>query len=114
MNFNIDPKFLTSITIYKEYNKLEDPKNPTKNDLILMMKNQHYWSTFYSEDTPEFSKLRSELKELGFIKVENRWWNGDQVLKTFYLNGARFDKEEQFPCASAMKYTIESKFKFYK
>jgi hypothetical protein len=40
-----------------------------------------------NEDHPEFAKLREKLGSEGYISIERGWWNGDRVLKPFYLNG---------------------------
>ena len=55
-----------------------------------------------SEDHPEFTKLREKLGSDGYISIERGWWNGDRVLKPFYLNGNKFIKGEKFCCASAL------------
>jgi hypothetical protein len=63
-----------------------------------------------NEDHPEFTKLREKLGSEGYISIERGWWNGDRVLKPFYLNGKKFDKGEKFCSASAMGL----KFKLHK
>lgn len=53
-------------------------------------------------DHPEFTKMRSRLEKQGYIQIEHDLINGDRVVKPFSLNGFKFKKHEQFPCASAM------------
>jgi hypothetical protein len=64
-------------------------------------------------DHPEFTSLRDKLEELGYIKTERTYWNGDYVLKPFKLNDMPFKKDDKFPCASAMqvKLSVYRKFK---
>jgi hypothetical protein len=54
------------------------------------------------EDHPEFARLREQLGEQGYIKIERGWVNGDRVTKPFTLNGLKFKVGEQFSCAGAM------------
>ena len=61
------------------------------------------------EDHPEFDRLRHQLGDEGYIRIERLWWNGDRVLRSFYLNDCLFNQGDQFPCASAMKYLLKSK-----
>jgi hypothetical protein len=34
--------------------------------------------------------------------METGWWNGDRVIKPFYLNDYYFDEGDKFMCASAL------------
>jgi hypothetical protein len=58
-------------------------------------------------DHPKFTDLRNKLEDEGYIQVERSWWNGDRVLKPFYLNGIGFNKGETFPCAAAMNVKMK-------
>lgn len=58
-------------------------------------------------DHPEFTKLRNELGDLGYITIQRSWWNGDKVVKPFKLNGMIFRKGETFPCAAALATHIK-------
>jgi len=62
-------------------------------------------------DHPEFTKMRNRLEKQGYIQIEHDYINGDRVVKPFSLNGFKFKKHEQFPCASAMDIwlTVEKK-----
>lgn len=60
-------------------------------------------------DHPGFTRLRTELEQRGYIKVERGWINGDRVLRRFRLNNVWFEEDDKFPCASAIAYTIKMK-----
>ena len=109
MKFYIDEEYLTDITIHKQYTLLKNPDNPTNEDLIKILKGRDKWTSTSCEDHPEFAKLRNQLEELGYIQTQRNWWNGDTVLKPFYLNDTRFKKYEQFPCAAAIKFNLKYK-----
>lgn len=113
MNFEIDPEFITSISVVTEYHRAKDPANPTPEEFMAIIKDGPVRSTSYSTvDHPEYDKLRNNLGDLGYIKIERMWWNGDRVLKRFTLNGIPFKKDDQFSCASAMKHHLEYKRKY--
>lgn len=111
MKFEINEEYLTDVIINKRYTTLKNPDNPTHEDLIKILKGRDYWTSTSFEDHPEFAKLRNHLEELGYIQTQRNSWNGDTVLKPFYLNGARFKKYEQFPCGAAIKSNIKFKLK---
>jgi len=112
INFEIDPLYLTDITIHKKwiseaYYELNDEEK-----VLALLKGKNYnCSSMSSDDHPEFKKLREQLGQEKFIKIQRRWWNGDVVLKPFTLNGAKFKKGEQFSSGAAIKYVIDSKQK---
>jgi hypothetical protein len=103
MDFTIDEQFLTDVPDIKITSLLEDPENPTNEDLIKILKNRHRMISTGSNDHSEFAKLRVQLGKDGFINIEYSWWNGDYVLKPFTLNGVQFKKDDKFVCAAAMK-----------
>lgn len=111
MDFTIDEAYFTSVTNRIRYSTVKDPDNPTEEDTINVLCGRGHIDITSSQDHPEFLKLREELGEGGFIKIERGWWNGDYVTKPFTLNGAKFIEGEQFPCATAIKYTIKYKAK---
>lgn len=111
MKFYIDDQFLTTVNITKSYSTLSNEQNPTEEDLIKVLKGEHKVFSTRVEDHPEFAKLRNSLEDLKYIKTWRNCWNGDTVLKTFSLNDAVFEKNEQFPSGAAIKYRIESKLK---
>jgi hypothetical protein len=105
MHFYIDPECLRSYTITDEFSM----KDETPEDVIVRkLKGLTYSRTFSKED-PVFTDLREMLGAEGYIRIERGWWNGDSVLKPFYLNGVFFKLYEQFPCADALKFTLQDK-----
>ena len=104
MNFTIDPAYLCSVSIREEWNTYtKNGREPTAEELLLVLAGKGKCSTTSSEDHPEFTKLREQLGEQGYIKIERGWWNGDRVLKPFTLNGLKFKLGEQFGCGGAME-----------
>jgi hypothetical protein len=107
MHFEIDPQYFTSLTVRTVHKR--DNNGP--DDTFHTLKYGECVS-ISSIDHPEFTKLREQLGELGFIKIERGWWNGDRVIKPFTLNGQKFKKNNRFVCAAAMAHSINSKYKF--
>lgn len=108
-NFSIDQDYITDVIDQKVWYKV-DMKNPSPEDLVLILKDEHIRSTSTgSKDHPEFAKLRKQLGAEGYIHIAWGSWNGDSVLKPFKLNGMKFKKGEQFMCAAAMQHT----YKYY-
>ena len=97
MDFTIDEQYLISVNVTREYFASKDEIDRTVERLKDIT-----WKTIGSEDHPEFTKLRNELENLGYIATVRNCWNGDRVLKTFRLNGFKFKKNDRFCCASAM------------
>lgn len=103
-HFEIDEAYLTSVTIYEHGNffPVKPANEMTDDDLIQILKGGNKWSASSTEDSPEFSELRRQLGDLGYIRIENGYWNGDRVLKPFKLNDHVFKIHDQFSCGSAM------------
>jgi hypothetical protein len=99
MNFYINDDYLTDVTVREEY----VPRIDTPDQLIEAIKYAGRTYAIKTIDHPEFAELRNCLEQQGYIVTERNWWNGDRVLQPFVLNGVQFDKNEQFPCAVAMK-----------
>jgi hypothetical protein len=112
MHFNIPEEYITDVTVRTEYDFIKDRNNPTHEDIIKILKGYDKSFTISTKDHDEFTKLRNQLEELGYIKCERGWWNGDRVLKPFYLNGWKFKRNHKFPCASALRGSIECARKF--
>ena len=106
MYFTIDEEYICDVNVITEHDFIEDRNNPTHDDLIKILKGWDKGVSIGSKDHDEFTKLRNQLEELGYIKCEHGWWNGDTVVKPFYLNGWRFKKNHRFPCAAALKNSI--------
>ena len=100
--FFIDEEYVTDVTVRTERSLLENPENPTHEDLIKILKGEDKMVSIASKDHPEFAKLRDELENLGYIITQRSWWNGDKVIKGFKLNGYPLKKGERFYSAAAM------------
>ena len=107
MNFELDPEYITDVTIRQEWNIHTNKDIITDEDLVEVLKGRGSYSSTHSEDHPEFAQLRDRLGELGYISIERGWWNGDRVLKSFTLNGVLFEPGEQFCSAAPMKFHLE-------
>lgn len=102
--FTIDKAYLTSVTVRTEHKlKFEN----TEDGLIKALCYQNNCFSIGSADHPEFTKLREQLGAEGYIKIQRGWWNGDEALKPFKLNGKKFKKGDQFPSACAIKWVLE-------
>jgi hypothetical protein len=107
MNFEIDPEYVTEVTVYQTYYRHADKESLTNEELIEVIKNPVVGSMHGTEDHPEFTKLRDQLEAQGYIRCERNWSNGDRVLKSFTLNSVAFEPGEQFCCAGAMQYHLK-------
>jgi hypothetical protein len=104
MDFTIDPAYLTSVTIREEWNTYtKNGREPTPEEVLLILQGKGNCSMTSSEDHPEFARLREQLGELGYISIYRGCWNGDRVLKPFKLNGRKFKVGDQFSCGAAME-----------
>lgn len=104
--FTIDEQFICDVMVKEEHDFIKDRNNLTHEDLIKIIKGYDKSYSLYNKDHDEFTNLRNHLEELGYIKTERRWWNGDRVLKGFRLNEFTFKKGDKFSCAAAMKGSI--------
>ena len=101
--FSIDEQYVTDVTVRTETSMLKNPDDPTPEDLIKILRGHDKMISISNKDHDEFTKLRNQLEELGYIKTERGWWNGDRVIKGFKLNGFPLKKGEKFLCAGAMR-----------
>lgn len=104
--FTIDETYISDVTVRTEHDLIKDRSNLTDEDLIKILKGWDIMITIGNKDHDEFTRLRNQLEELGYIETQRGWWNGDRVLKPFYLNGWRFKRNHKFPCAAALKNSI--------
>lgn len=103
VEFFIEEQYLTHVSVRDVRSNLENPDEPTAEDLIKILKDEHITVRSYShKDHPIFTELREHLEDNGYIKTERHWWNGDRVMKPFSLNGYQFEIGEKFPCAAAI------------
>lgn len=110
--FTIDEQYITEVTVRKEGSVFGDRTNLTADELVKVLTGQARWTSTWSQDHDEFTRLRNQLEDLGYIKTERRWWNGDRVLKPFKLNEWTFRKGDKFASASAMQNSIACARKF--
>lgn len=104
--FTIDESFICDVFVRIEHDFIKDRNNITPDDLIKILKGYDKSVTITHKDHDEFTKLRNQLEELGYIKCERSWWNGDRVIKGFKLNEWTFRKGQKFTCATAMRSSI--------
>lgn len=110
--FYIEPEFLTSITVTTAYPIQQQPNETIEDFLVRKIQSTVPAAVITSSrDHLEFTKLREMLGDMGYISIERGWWNGDRVLKKFYLNDVVFEKDEKFMCADAMKYHLAYELK---
>lgn len=107
MKFFIDEQYICDVSVRIVTSLLKNPDNPTPDDLVKILKGHHQMISISNKDHDEFTQLRNQLESLGYIKTERGWWNGDRVLKPFMLNEHRFRKGHKFPCAAALKCSID-------
>jgi hypothetical protein len=110
--FTIDEKYICDVTVRTEHDFIKDRNNPTNEDLIKILKGWDKSVSISNKDHDEFTKLRNLLEEQGYIKTERGWWNGDRILKSFKLNEWTMRRGHKFPCAAAMKVSIECARKY--
>ena len=103
-NFEIDPAYMTDVMEHREWGAYDrvPADQITGEQVLTILRGRDRCSIMGSRDHPEFAALRDQLEQLGYIKTERQWWNGDRVLRPFRLNGCLFRRDEQFPSAAAM------------
>ena len=106
--FTILEEYLTNVSDnYVKY-KYDTTKELTHEQLVEILVNGNIaYTSRGSKDHPKFTELRELLEKEGYIKVERSWSNGDRVLKSFKLNEKMFKKNQQFPCAAALKWQLK-------
>ena len=101
--FTIDEQYICDVAVREEHDFIKDRNNPTHEDIIKILKGYDKSYSLYHKDHDEFTKLRDQLEQKGYIETQRNCWNGDRVLKGFKLNEFYFKKGDKFCCASAMK-----------
>lgn len=112
MIFELDESLLWNVTIRKEWNMYLDKDVITNEDLVEVLRGKGHCSSVSDDDGPEFKDLRNQLEAEGYIRCERGWWNGDRVLKLFFLNGVRFGTHDKFPSGAAMKIHLQTARKY--
>ena len=105
--FVIDEQYITDVTVRQEYDLVKDRNNPTNQELIKILKGHDKSVSISSKDHDEFTKLRDQLEELGYITTWRNCWNGDRIIKSFKLNEWTMRKGHKFPCAAALRVSID-------
>ena len=105
--FVIDEQYITDVIVRTEYDYIKDRNNLTNEDIIKILKGHDKGLSISSKDHDEFTNLRDQLEELGYITTWRNCWNGDRVLKSFKLNEWTFRKGHKFPCAAALRVSID-------
>jgi hypothetical protein len=114
MKFILDEQFMTSITQTHEWSKYKDipEEELTAQQLLEILEGCDRWSITETIDHPEFTRLREELSDKGYIRIERSWWNGDRVLRSFQLNEVKYRKGDRFLSAGAMGTSIQASRKY--
>lgn len=108
--FTVPEEYLTDVSKTSVRYKYDTTKELTNEQLVDILVNGNILSTtLWHECHPKFTEFRELLEKEGYIKIERSWSNGDRVLKPFKLNNKTFKKNEQFPCAAAMKGHLKYK-----
>ena len=107
MKFYIDPAFVVSVTEHTIYPMRPHDGETEEDFLVRKIKYPNNMSSTSSIDHPEFAKLRNQLEAEGFIETRRYCWNGDSVLKPFYLNDVLFREGDRFYSAAAMPIRLK-------
>ena len=112
MNFELDESLDWHPHYHRQWNEHLTKDTVTNEDLVKVLQGKGNCSVMGSDDSEEFKALRNQLEAEGYIRCERGWWNGDRVLKTFFLNGVRFDCDDQFASGAAMKLHLQFSRKY--
>ena len=107
MNFELDESLDWHPNFCREWNEYLVKDVVTDDDLVRALRGEGNRAVVGADDSEEFKALRNQLEAEGYIRCERNWWNGDRVLKTFFLNGVRFDRDDQFSSGAAMKMHLQ-------
>lgn len=110
--FYLDEQYIVDVTVRTEHDFIKDRNNISHEDLIKILKGYDKSVSISNKDHDEFTKLRDQLEEQGYISTWRNCWNGDRVLKSFKLNEWTFRKGHKFPCAAAMRVSIQCARKY--
>jgi hypothetical protein len=107
MNFELDETLEWHPHYHHEWNDYTNKDTVSNEDLVKVLQGKGNRSVMGADDSTEFKALRNQLEAEGYIQCQRSWWNGDCVLKTFFLNGVRFDPDDQFCSGAAMKLHLQ-------
>lgn len=107
MFFELDESQDWHLSFHRQWNEYLVKDTVTDEDLVKVLKGKGNRSIMGTDDSDEFKTLRNQLEAEGYIRCERTWWNGDIVLKRFYLNGVSFDPDDRFPSGAAMKLHLQ-------
>jgi len=110
--FFIDETFICDVSTVTITCLLENPDNPTPDDIIRILKGHDKIVSTSSGDHEQFAQLRDQLEQQGYIETQRQWWNGDRVIKSFKLNEWTFRRGHKCPCAAAMSSSINCARKY--
>ena len=68
--FTIDEQYIAEVTVRKEGSLYGNRTDLTADELVKVLSGQDRWVSTSSKDHDEFTKLRNQLEELGYIKTE--------------------------------------------
>ena len=107
--FTIDEQYITDVRDYREWGMFDNiPADElTPEQLFKIIKGEDRCSSLGHHDHDEFTKLRNQLEEQGYITTQRGWSNGDRVIKGFRLNEFTLKKGDKFLSACAMKGAIQ-------
>lgn len=107
MKFYIDIAYATDVVVKTDHYIKQRNDESSEDFLVRKLRdNNIVMSSTKMIDHPKFTELREQLGQDGLISIERNCWNGDKVLKPFYLNDIKFNKGDTFRCAAAMKWTL--------
>ena len=107
MNFELDETLEWHPHYHKQWNDYTNKDTVSDEDLVKVLQGKGNRSVMGTDDSDGFNALRNQLEAEGYIQCQRSWWNGDRVLKTFFLNGVRFDRDDQFASGAAMKLHLQ-------
>jgi len=108
MVFELDESLDWHPHYHRQWNDYADKDTITNDDLVKVLQGKGNRSVMGTDDSEEFKALRNQLEDEGYIQCQRSWWNGDRVLKKFYLNSVSFDPDDQFLSGAAMKMRLQS------
>lgn len=101
--FNIPIEQLRGVIIAYEVNEIAEKRTQTPKDTLDIISGKGRITKYRDVDSFEFSKLRNQLAEQGFIKKVDTHTDADRVLQPFILNGVTFKKGNKFLSGESLR-----------